>query len=384
MRLADPSDRLRRVRGSRSSSRIVGALQDPSPEVARAAIVRLVELDGPRAAGVLRARLLIADLQVVADVAAALRALGDIDAVGVAIGGLSDESYPRRLAGARALGVLGDPRAREPLRRSLRDEIAGVRMAALDALGKLEPDEDTALACLPLLTDPNSQVRTAAVRAVACLAPTRLAAASALAEDPDCLVRLEVARHVGSIAGSASQRLFADSDAGVREAAALAAGPQHAEMLARLLATDANDNVRRAAARTLGGCDAGVAADGLVGGIEDPDAVVRAAALHALERSLTRRGAVARLSRELASARPLRRRCSVYALAHLHGREASSEVWRLADDPEPDVRLALIQAAPAVASDPEALLLYMTTDPDRSVQDSARNRLQRWQVGGSR
>ena len=67
---------------------------------------------------------------------------------------------------------------------------------------------------------------------------------------------------------------------------------------------------------------------------------------------------------------------------HLHGREASSEVWRLADDPEPDVRLALIQAAPAVATEPEALLLYMTTDPDRSVQDSARNRLQRWQVGG--
>ena len=189
MRLGDPSERLRTVRGSRSSSRIVGALEDPSPEVARAAIMRLVELDGPRAAGVLRERLLIADLQVVGDVAAALRALGDTAAVGVAVGGLSDESYTRRLAGSRALGVLGDPRARDPLRRALRDEIAGVRMAAFEALGTLEPDEGTAPACLLLLTDPNSQVRVAAVRTVARLAPTRLTAASALAEDRDCLVR---------------------------------------------------------------------------------------------------------------------------------------------------------------------------------------------------
>jgi len=67
----------------------------------------------------------------------------------------------------------------------------------------------------------------------------------------------------------------------------------------------------------------------------------------------------------------------VYALAHLNAFEASSEVWRLADDPEPDVRLALIQAAPVVLPEPEPLLLYMATDPDQAVQDSARNRLVR-------
>jgi hypothetical protein len=70
----------------------------------------------------------------------------------------------------------------------------------------------------------------------------------------------------------------------------------------------------------------------------------------------------------------------VYALAHLRAFEASSEVWRLADDPEPDVRLALIQAASVLMPQPEPLLLYMATDPDRAVKDSARSWIARRQT----
>jgi hypothetical protein len=53
---------------------------------------------------------------------------------------------------------------------------------------------------------------------------------------------------------------------------------------------------------------------------------------------------------------------------------------RLADDPEADVRLALIQAALVVLVEPEPLLLYMATDPDGSVRESARNPLARYRT----
>ncbi|MGH2895600.1 MAG: HEAT repeat domain-containing protein [Solirubrobacteraceae bacterium] len=59
--------------------------------------------------------------------------MGDREAVEVAIGALSDARSTRRLAAARALGVLGDMRAREPLRGAQRDDIAGVRANALGA-----------------------------------------------------------------------------------------------------------------------------------------------------------------------------------------------------------------------------------------------------------
>lgn len=378
MRPTDPTNRVHAVRASRSRSLITDALRDPSPEVVRAALERLVELEGPRGADVLRGHLLTADLALVTDFAAALRGLGDAATVDVAIGALTDQLYTRRLAAALALGALPDPRARAPLRVALDDEIAAVRAAAVDALAKLEPEDDTVGDCRRLLGDPSAQVRIAAIRTTVRLAPGAANALSPLAEDPDCLVRLEVARHVAGLSAEAAARLLADGDAGVRREAALAAGPAQALALARLLAGDPSGEVRRAVARSLGSLDPGVVADGLVCGIEDPDAIVRAAVLHALERSLTRAVAAARLSRELASPRPQRRRWSVYALARLHARKAAADVWRLADDPEPDVRFALIQSAPVLLPEPEPLLLYMATDPDGAVRDGARNRLKRW------
>jgi HEAT repeat protein len=380
MPVTDPTDRARAVRASQSPSAIVQALGDASPGVARAAIRRLVELEGSRAADVLRARLLVADLSLVTDVASALHEMGDTAAVEIAIDGLTDELYTRRLAAARALGVLGDRRAVGSLSQALHDRIAGVRAAALTALAKLEPDEGTARECSELLSDLDAQVRIAAVRTIVRIAPRSSAALAPLAEDEDCLVRLEVARHVAGLPEHPATRLFADTDMAVRQAAALGAGGRQAVALARLLAADPSSDVRRAAARTLGTIDPGMGTHALLCGIEDPDAIVRATVLHALERSLTRAGAVARLSRELISSRPQRRRWSVYGLAHLRAFEASSEVWRLADDPEPDVRLALIQAASVLMPQPEPLLLYMATDPDRAVKDSARSWIARVEV----
>src|SRR5690348_5041478 len=81
------------------------------------------------------------------------------------------------------------------------------------------------------------------------------------------------------------------------------------------------------------------AADDLLEDLEDFDPSVRLSALRALERLLAREGAIRRLCRELATDASRRRRASLQALAQLEAVEAASEVWRLADDPDPEIRL---------------------------------------------
>lgn len=377
VRAADPTERIRAVSSSRSAKALVRALTDPSPEVIRAAIRRLVEVEGARAIPALRSRLLSADFAVVPDIATALAQQQDTGAVDVALSGLSEEPYTRRLAAARALGILGDTRVTQPLRAALQDPIAGVRAAAVSALARVSPDDATAEECVELLSDRDAQVRLAATHALVRIRPRSERHLARLVDDPDALVRTEVARRIARLPESAAERLFGDRDQVVRQTAALSAGGHQVPALERLLAGDRSSEVRRAAARALGGMATEVAVEVLLRGIEDPDALVRAAALHALVRPLTRAGAVSRLSRELTSPRPERRRWTLYALAHLNASEASTDAWRLADDPEPEVRLALIQAASRVVSDPIPLLSYMATDPDAAVQASAATWLER-------
>ena len=336
-------------------------------------------LDGPRAASALRDRLFLVSLPVVTDVAAALRSIGDATAVDVAIGGLSEEPYTRRLAAARALAVLRDPRARGPLCAALSDPIAGVRAATLRALAVLGPESDTANECLALLDDADAQVRIAAIRAVMRIDPQHVGRLDALVGDPDLLVRREVAQHAGAL-GAPAARLFTDVGAEVRQAAARAAGRQQIGLLAMLIAEDPSSEVRRAAARSLGQFDSSAAVDGLLTAIEDRDSLVRATAIRSLQHALTHSGAVTRLAQQLASARPERRRWSLHAVAHLNVELESSDVWRLADDPEPEVRHAVICTAMVLLRDPEPLLLYMATDPDVGVRESARTRVARWRA----
>ena len=87
--------------------------------------------------------------------------------------------------------------------------------------------------------------------------------------------------------------------------------------------------------------------------------MVRAAVLHALEQLLSRPGAARRLSDELACDRPERRRAALYALARLSAREMGAKLSRMADDPDPDVRLALIHSAQALYEKPEPLMRHL-------------------------
>jgi len=373
VRRADATERLRAVQTTRAPGELVASLEDPSPEVVRAAITRLVDLEGPRAAGALRERLLDVDLSLVADVAGALRRIGDGGAVEVAVDALADGRYSRRLAAVRALGALGDPRAAPRVRTMLDDDVAGVRSATLDALARLGPraGADAGSDCARLLADPVAHVRIAAVRAVARLVTHPGEMLAPAAEDEDRFVRLEVAGHVAGLPERAAKTLLADSEVRVREAAARAAGAREVGALAVLLTDDPVPDVRRASARTLGAMRDRRVADVLIPGLEDPDPLVRAAVLRALEELLTRATAVRRLCDELGSDRAKRRRATVYALAHLKAREAAIELARCAEDPDPDVRLALVHSADALFEKPESLMRYLASDSDQAVRQGA-------------
>ena len=337
----------------------------------RAAIERLVDLEGKRATQPLRVRLLDADLSVVADIARALRRIGAGGVVEAAVAALSDERYSRRLAAVRALGALGGERAVAHLRTKLDDDVAGVRAAALDALAQLGDATGVGADCARLLSDPVPHVRISAVRAVARLVTHPGALLSPAAEDGDSLVRLEAAKHAAALPEDAAAALLADPAIRVREAAARAAGLRELGALSVLLVEDPAGDVRRACAHTLGAMHDPRVADVLVPGIEDPDALVRAAVLRALEQLLSRGGAARRLSDEFACERPERRRAAVYALARLNARELGPELSGLADDPDPDVRLALVHSAEVLYEQPEPLMRYLATDSDRVVREAA-------------
>lgn len=376
-RHSDPTERLRAVVVSDSARELAAFLDDPSPQVSAAAVKRLVEIDGRRSAAELRARLLDAEPPLVLEIAKALSRLGDGLAVDLALAGLGEQRYPRRLAATIALGALGAPRAVDPLRAALRDEIAGVRAAALTALGAIGLAADASADCAQLLADPDAHVRIAAVRAVARTARrpgTMLAPAS---QDVDRLVRLEVARHLAVLPEQAARALLYDTDLRIREAAAKAAGMRQVGLLAVLLVDDPSADVRKVAAQTPGSLGDPRIADVLTPGIADADAVVRAAVLRSLVHVVKRAGAMRRLSHELRSESSERRRAGVYALARLQAVELGEEVARLIDDPDPDVRLALIHTARALQPDPDAVVHRLAADPDGAVRASAGNWLAR-------
>jgi HEAT repeat protein len=324
---------------------------------------------------ILRTVLLDADISIVEDLAKALRDLHDPEAVALALKGLGEEPYTHRLAASITLGVLGDTRVAPRLRSVLDDPIAAVRQRGLEALTRLGADDESITTATTLLADQSPQVRVAAIRLLAAHHPKPGPVLARTIEDPNVTVRDEIARHLGKLAAADVRRLLADPDEGVRCRAARSAGSEHVHVLGELLAAEARAEVRRAAARALGTVRGQRAADALLAGIEDQDALVRSAALHALERALTRQGAIARLLDELSSERAQRRRFSLYALARLGEHDRATLVWRLADDPDLEVRLAVIETAAALLSDPEPLLMYMSTDPNQEVRASAQHRL---------
>lgn len=373
MRRVDTTQRLRAAEAAVSPEELTAALDDPSPEVARVAMRRLVGLLGAGAAAALRARVLRVDLSLVADFTKALQRIGDDEVLGIATTALQDERSTRRLAAIRALGALADRRAVQQLRAALDDDVGGVRAAALDALAQLGEDGGAGIGaeCARLVSDPIPHARIAAVRAVARLVAHPGPMLAPAAGDQDRLVRLAVARHARSLPERSARALLGDPDLRVREAAARAAGAREIGVLAVLLVEDPARDVRRAAAHALGAMQDPRVADLLLPGLEDRDPLVRAAALHAVEDLLTNPGVVRRLCDELESERADRRRACLYALARLDVRVGEAAVSRAASDPDPDVRLALVHSAESLLDEPGPLMVYLASDANEAVRQGA-------------
>ncbi len=373
MRRVDTTQRLRAAEAAVSPEELTAALDDPSPEVARVAMRRLVGLLGAGAAAALRARVLRVDLSLVADFTKALQRIGDDEVLGIATTALQDQRSTRRLAAIRALGALADRRAVQQLRAALDDDVGGVRAAALDALAQLGEDGGAGIGadCARLVSDPIPHVRIAAVRAVARLAAHPGPMLAPAAGDQDRLVRLAVARHARSLPERSARVLLGDPDLRVREAAARAAGAREIGVLAVLLVEDRARDVRRAAAHALGAMQDHRVADLLVPGLEDRDALVRAAVLHELEHLRTKTDVARRLCDELESGRADRRRACLYALARLDVRVGEAAVSRAASDPDPDVRLALVHTAESLLDEPGPLMVYLASDANEAVRQAA-------------
>jgi HEAT repeat protein len=318
---ADATARLRAVQASGSPRELIDSLDDPSPDVAAAA--------------------------------------------------LGDERYSRRMAAIRALRALGEKRVAADLRGKLDDDVAGVRAAALDALAQLGDGASVGADCARLLSDPVAHVRISAVRAVARLVTRPGVLLAPAAADQDRLVRLEVAHHTAALPEHAAKALLSDRELRIREAAARAAGGRELGVLAVLVTDDPSPDVRRASAHALGAMNDERVADVLVPGLEDADALVRAAVLHALEELLNPAGAARRLCAELGDQRPERRRAAVYALARLGARRACPELSRMVDDADADVRLALVHSAGALYEEPHPLMRYLAADSDQAVSQAA-------------
>lgn len=371
----DPTVRLEAVRAlpeNRSSiAALLAASEDPSPEVARAALRRLATLGDPGEAPMLRELLLSCDLALTADVARTLRAIGDEITVEVALRALDDEHYPARIAAANALAVFAEPRTADAIRVALRDPIAGVRAAALAALARIGVDGDGAADCAALLADALPFVRIAAIRALACTPQTSELLSAAL-DDPDPQIRQELGRHSHTLSVDAAHALLNDHDPHVREAAVRGAGLAQLPDLQRLLAGDPRPDVRLATAKVLGALDDQRAVGMLTAALADRDAIVAAAALSSLHALLTRPRLLDALLSALATDRPPRlRRAALYALGRLRASEARGSLAALVSDPEPDLRLALAHVAPQIFNEDHTVLRVLLTDPDPAVNHAA-------------
>ena len=369
---AEPGDRLRAVRALPESSAslqpLLEAVQDPSPEVAKAALDRLTRYAGPADAAYLRERLLAADLSVIREWAAALAAMGDPISVMTAVRGLRAESVGTRIAAAVALGELCDPRAVPPLVDALGDPIAGVRRCAVESLAMLGRNPGSAKACRRMLLDEDAGVRTAAVDAVVGIAEDSELDRwlRPVLDDPSLRVRRRLADHACCLGRLIVSRLLTDPQPDVRTGAAWSFERFPRADVADLLIDRLQDGawtVRRAACRALGATREPTAAADLLPVLDDPDPTVRSAALHALT-DLCRDGLARTIGAALDDASPRLRRALVYALAWCPASDSVPVLANCATDPDDDVRLAVAHLASSLrAFGADSVLERLERDP---------------------
>ena len=188
---------------------------------------------------------------------------------------LSSSSPEVRELAAYSLARFTDDDVTCALLSCLSDDSA-VCAAALSGLRGRVLSSDALLSVMPLLSNPDVLVRSAAVYVLDAAVP------DSAAEDCDSRVR----RAVAEVTSSASilRMLLMDADSSVRTAAADAAGKRGMRMDEVLIPMlkDEMPGVRRAAAAALANAEGDVVISALVGALSDPKPGIRAAAANSL------------------------------------------------------------------------------------------------------
>jgi HEAT repeat protein len=367
---------------------LLAAVNDPSLDVARAALERLARLGDPRLAEALRQRLFSVDIGLAPDCARVLRALGDRESTAVASGRLADPLPSIRKTAAIILGELADSAARRVLQAALADPNASVRASVIGALGRLPAEDATLAAVARTLDDADMTVRASAVDAIARLAAAPGRFLSAASADPSAAVRRHLARVASRLDQPLVTALAGDGDADVRAelASALAVAPRRelVPLLAHLL-RDRSTEVRRNACSALIAAGDVTACPDLVPALADPDRVVRERALRGL-RELLGDAVLDTLSDAAPTAGPRLKRMLVYALQTCDPKRGPLRVTSLRDDPDPEVRVAVAHTLRTAvdATEVTCVLERLAEDVDANVRDAAAGSLAARSAGRDR
>lgn len=334
-------------------ARVLERCADPFEVVRRAAIDHLPFFDDRGTIPVLVHALEFDTPPVRAAAAAALARLDERDAMAPLLRALHDDDPWVRFIALRSVGAFENPTVAHAVLEVLeRDRAGHVRLAAIDALGRLDPP-DVVDVLQPLTLSPDADIARAAILA---LGRTRNAGARPILEillrSDDAWRRLEAANAIGACGG-----------------------PDAASTLQWVAAGDSDPEVAGAA----------IAALALMGSRDGEDATAATRALLALtaERA-TREVLIAALARlpsrrigdvadGLGHASPDVRRATIEALSRMKQPEASRCLERALDDAVPAVRATAVAELRRLGSRAamKTLLRLARTDPDIEVRHAA-------------
>jgi HEAT repeat protein len=335
-------------------TRVIECCRDADEQVRRTAAEQLPFFDDPRAAEPLPALLDDPVAPVRAAAVSICARMNHGSRVTALIERLRDRDAWVRFVTVKTLATLGDTTALAPIVAALESDPAPhVRLAAIDAVGRLEPVD--ALRILePLTRSTSEDIARAAIAALGHV------------DQPAAMAALEA----GVRGPAAWQRLAAI------EALILRTEPQVPEILQWVAAADAEADVIQAAVDALAklgvrehGPQGREATRALIALTAEP--ARRSAAIAALSGLPTRR--IGDIAGGLRHPSPEVRRATVEALSRMKLPEASRALETALDDPAPSVRLAAVSELKHLGSRSagKKLMAMARTDADAEVRRSA-------------
>ncbi|HEY1014697.1 MAG TPA: HEAT repeat domain-containing protein [Herpetosiphonaceae bacterium] len=365
-----------------TSARIGVLLQDPNPML-RESAVRIAGYFGFAQHGeaLLRAAA-DPDEQVRQAAVEHLPYLDDARAVPVVLAALQRDTAKVRAVAARALAHADPEQAAPALTQALADTDAWVRYFALEALGRHQwaPATEAIAACIE--ADPAYHVRLAGLKALGLIggAAASQALLQYAQEAPGPISQAAVEALATAPSDAALPVLIAavrSPDPERRCAALQALAPYPRDEVVQVIqwavASDAEPSVRQAGVRTLAAYQTPAAIDALVGLLIDPER--RPLVIDALARLPA--AAIPQLGMKVAHPHPIVRRAIIEVFTRLSHPIAASHLVAALDDPDPTVRSAAIRAVSllgTVAARPR-LGELAAADPDAAVRRAAQRAL---------